>query len=123
VFGDSRPSCCLSCPWVSGSLCEPGIVTEWDSSNRFLRVLRSVCLLAADSLDHQFAIHGLRRQIAIDRMRTWEALKQASADLLGTMPSFHTFEDRLSIEFRRAISEEAEPIRASARRQFAYGFS
>jgi GGDEF domain-containing protein len=57
-------------------------------------------------VDRQFTIHGLRHQIAIDRMRASESLKQASADLLGTMPNFDTFEDRLSMEFRRAVAAE-----------------
>ena len=35
-----------------------------------------------------------------------EALRQASADLLATMPNFNTFEDRLTMEFRRAVAAE-----------------
>lgn len=54
----------------------------------------------------QFAIQGLRHLIAIDRMRALESLKQVSADLLGTMPNVNAFEDRLSIEFRRALTAE-----------------
>jgi GGDEF domain-containing protein len=33
-------------------------------------------------------------------------LRQASADLLSTMPNFNTFEDRLTMEFRRAVAAE-----------------
>jgi hypothetical protein len=59
-------------------------------------------LLVIYILDRQFMIRGLRHQIAVDRERATEALQQASADLLTTMPNFSTFEDRLSMEFRRA---------------------
>jgi len=44
--------------------------------------------------------------MAMDRKRASEALRQASADLLSTMPTFNTFEDRLTMEFRRAVAAE-----------------
>ncbi|MFI5421133.1 MAG: hypothetical protein ACHQ1H_09235, partial [Nitrososphaerales archaeon] len=62
------------------------------------------CLLVGYIVDRQFTIQRLLRQIAIDRVKTSEALSQASADLLGTMPNFKTFADRLSMEFRRAVT-------------------
>ncbi len=62
------------------------------------------CLLVVYIVDRQFTIRGLRRQMAIDRKRASEALRQASADILGTLPNFNTFEDRLSMEFRRATA-------------------
>ena len=64
------------------------------------------CLLVAYIVDRQVTIHRLRDQMALDRMRSSEALKQASADLLSTMPNFNTFEDRLTMEFRRAAAAE-----------------
>jgi GGDEF domain-containing protein len=62
------------------------------------------CLLAAYILDRQRTIHRLRVELAADRKRSSEALRQASADLLSTMPNFNTFEDRLTMEFRRAVA-------------------
>lgn len=62
------------------------------------------CLLLAYIVDCQFTIRALGVHIAIDLMRASESLKQASADLLGTMPNFNTFADRLSMEFRRAVT-------------------
>jgi len=62
------------------------------------------CLLAAYILDRQRTIHRLRTELAQDRKRSSEALRQASADLLSTMPNFNTFEDRLTMEFRRAVA-------------------
>jgi GGDEF domain-containing protein len=64
------------------------------------------CLLVAYIVDRQITIHRLRYQMALDRKRSSEALKQASADLLSTMPNFNTFEDRLTMEFRRAAAAE-----------------
>ena len=64
------------------------------------------CLLVAYIVDRQITIHRLRYQMALDRKRSSEALRQASADLLSTMPNFNTFEDRLTMEFRRAASAE-----------------
>ncbi|MGH9679391.1 MAG: hypothetical protein ACRD4Y_05540 [Candidatus Acidiferrales bacterium] len=59
-------------------------------------------LLVAYIVDRQFMIRGLQRQIAADRRRNSDALKEASADLLATMANFNSFQDRLSMEFRRA---------------------
>jgi len=64
------------------------------------------CLLVAYILDRQITIHRLRVQLATDRKQASEALRQASADLLSTMPNFNTFEDRLTMEFRRAVAAE-----------------
>jgi len=64
------------------------------------------CLLVAYIIDRQITIHRLRGQMALDRERASEALRQASADLLSTMPNFNTFEDRLTMEFRRAVAAE-----------------
>jgi GGDEF domain-containing protein len=64
------------------------------------------CLLVAYILDRQLTIHRLRVQLALDRQRTSEALRQASADLLSTMPNFNTFEDRLTMEVRRAVAAD-----------------
>jgi GGDEF domain-containing protein len=61
------------------------------------------CLLVAYIANRQITVQRLRSQIAADRKRASEALEQASADVLGTMPNFATFEDRLAMEFRRAL--------------------
>jgi GGDEF domain-containing protein len=64
------------------------------------------CLLVAYIVDRQFTIQRLRRQLECDRKRGEEGLRQASADLLGAVPNFNTFEDRLSMEFRRAAATQ-----------------
>ena len=64
------------------------------------------CLLVAYLVDRQVMIQKLRREIAVGRAQMNEKLTQASADLLGSMPTFNTFEDRLTMEFRRAVSAQ-----------------
>ena len=62
------------------------------------------CLLVVYIVDRQITIRRLRHQITVDRIQTSEALNRASADLLGALPNFNTFEDRMSMEFRRAVT-------------------
>lgn len=64
------------------------------------------CLLVLYLADRHITIHRLRAQMALDRQRASAALQQASADVLSTMPNFNTFEDRLTMEFRRAAAAE-----------------
>jgi GGDEF domain-containing protein len=61
-------------------------------------------LLTGYLIDRQKTIQRLRYQIVEDRMRSSHALKQASTDLLQALPKFDSFQDRLPMEFRRAVS-------------------
>lgn len=63
-------------------------------------------LLVAYIVDRQFTIHRLKSQIAMERARASEALRRASADVLSAMPNVNTFEDRLTMEFRRAAAAD-----------------
>jgi len=58
-------------------------------------------LLAAYLLNRQATIGRLRQQIEEERGRASGALKQASAELLETLPNFSSFQDSLSMEYRR----------------------
>jgi GGDEF domain-containing protein len=58
-------------------------------------------LLSLYLLDRQVTIGRLRQQIAEERRKSSEALKQASAELLETLPNFSSFQDQLSMEYRR----------------------
>ncbi len=62
------------------------------------------CLLVSYIVDRQLKIRRLQSQMAADRRKASEALRQASADLLSAMPKFNTFEDRMTMEFRRAAT-------------------
>jgi GGDEF domain-containing protein len=61
-------------------------------------------LLAVYLVDRQATIKRLRLQIGEERRRSSEALKQASADLLGTLANFTSFQDQLLMEYRRAAA-------------------
>ena len=65
-------------------------------------------LLAGYLVDRQKTIQKLRYQIAEDRRRSSLALMQASADFLQALPNFDSFQDRLPMEYRRAISANYE---------------
>jgi GGDEF domain-containing protein len=61
-------------------------------------------LLTGYLIDRQRTIQGLRQQIAEDRMRSSNALKRASADILQALPNYESFQDRLPMEFKRAVT-------------------
>jgi GGDEF domain-containing protein len=61
-------------------------------------------LLSGYIIDRQRTIQRLRRQIAEDQMRSSHALKKASADLLQALPNYQSFQDRLPMEYRRAVT-------------------
>ena len=65
---------------------------------------RSV-LLAGYLLDRYQTIQRLRSQIAHDRIRSSNALKQANTDFLQALPTFDSFQDRLLMKYRRAVGK------------------
>lgn len=63
-------------------------------------------LLVGYLLDRQMTIQRLRRQLVAELQRNVAQRREASADLLGTLPHLSNFQDRLAMEFRRAASLE-----------------
>jgi len=62
----------------------------------------ALCVLLGLYLwDRHATIRRLRRQMAEDRRQIVETRRQASVELLQTMPNFGSFQDRLPMEFRR----------------------
>jgi hypothetical protein len=61
-------------------------------------------LLSGYLWDRQRLIQRLRREMMADRRRVAGTQKQASVELLKTMPNFSSFQDRLPMEFRRTAS-------------------
>lgn len=59
-------------------------------------------LLEVYLLDRQVVIRKLRKQLAEEQRLKASILEQASADLLESLPGFSHFQDRLTMEFRRA---------------------
>ena len=64
-----------------------------------------LCLLLEVYLvDRQLVIRRLRTQLVEEQRLKASILEQASADLLGSLPGFSHFQDRLTMEFRRAAN-------------------
>jgi GGDEF domain-containing protein len=61
-------------------------------------------LLVGYLLDRQMVIHQLRQRVAEEHQQVVEIRREASLDLLSTLPGFDFFRDRLAMEHRRAAS-------------------
>lgn len=59
-------------------------------------------LFAGYFLDRQLTIHQLRKQLVEEQNRMLQARHEASAELLESLPGISHFQDRLTMEFRRA---------------------
>ena len=81
-----------------------GIMSSRAMSAAFIGFCVLSILLALYLVDRQVTIRRLRYQIAEERKRSSEALKQASADLLATLANFNSFQDQLAMEHRRAVA-------------------
>ena len=85
----------------------PVVFSQTDSATArtmpiaFLGFCALSLLLTLYLLDRQATIGRLRQQIGEERKRASEALKQASAELLEALPNFSSFQDQLSMEYRR----------------------
>jgi GGDEF domain-containing protein len=66
-------------------------------------------LLVSYLVDRQIVISNLRQQTVEDKKRIIDIRHEASADLLGTLPGWEHFRDRLAMEFRRA-SNAQQPL-------------
>jgi GGDEF domain-containing protein len=61
-------------------------------------------LLLGYLLDRQITVRKLRRQVKQAEERYRELHRQVGRDLLQTLPGMNHFQDRLSMEFRRAVN-------------------
>jgi GGDEF domain-containing protein len=65
----------------------------------------ALCILLTVYLwDRHATIRRLRREMAEGRRQIAETHRQASVELLKTMPNFDSFQDRLPMEFRRTAT-------------------
>jgi hypothetical protein len=94
--------------FMSPVVFSPTAPPNWELSSAFFGFCVLSALLAGYLVDRQRTIQKLRIQIVEDRMRSSHALKQASADLLQALPNFDSFQDRLPMEYRRAVSANYE---------------
>ena len=63
-------------------------------------------LLAGYFLDRQLTIHQLRKQLVDEQSRMMQIRHEASAELLESLPGISHFQDRLTMEFRRASNAQ-----------------
>jgi len=66
-------------------------------------------LMVAYLLNRQYVVHQLRQNLAEQKTEMVHLRQEASADLLGTLPGFNHFQDRLTMGFRRA-AQIGEPL-------------
>lgn len=66
-------------------------------------------LMVAYLLDRQYVVHELRKNLLEQKTQIAHLRQDASADLLGTLPGFSHFQDRLTMGFRRA-AQIGEPL-------------
>ena len=66
-------------------------------------------LVVAYLLNRQYVVHQLRKNLVEQKTEMVHLRQEASADLLGTLPGFSHFQDRLTMGFRRAV-QTGEPL-------------
>jgi len=66
-------------------------------------------LVVAYLLNRQYVVHQLRKNLVEQKTEMVHLRQEASADLLGTVPGFSHFQDRLIMGFRRA-TQTGEPL-------------
>jgi len=66
-------------------------------------------LMIAYLVDRQYVVYRLRKNVIEQQAQIARLRQEASANLLGTMPGFSRFQDRLTMGFRRA-AQIGEPL-------------
>ena len=76
-------------------------------------------------VNRMFVVRNLRASLVEEREQLAQVLQQSSAELLGTLMGFSHFQDRLTMDFRRA-TQTNEPlslllVRVNPSKMFAQG--
>lgn len=82
----------------------PDAGNKWTMRVAFFGFCALTLLFIGYLLDRQRTVRQLKQQILEELERNIELRLQASADLLHTMPDVNHFWDRLTMEYRRAMS-------------------
>jgi GGDEF domain-containing protein len=96
----------LMYPAVFGSNAGP---TGHTTRTLFFGFCALCVLVVAYLLDRQYVVYRLRKNLVEQEAQIARLRQQASADLLGTLPGFSHFQDRLTMGFRRA-AQIGEPL-------------
>ena len=82
----------------------PDIANKWTLRVAFFGFCALTLLFIGYLLERQSTVRKLKQQILEELERNIELRLQASADLLHTMPDVNHFWDRLTMEYRRAMT-------------------
>ena len=82
----------------------PDIANRWTLRVAFFGFCALTLLFIGYLLERQSTVRKLKQQILEELERNIELRLQASADLLHTMPDINHFWDRLTMEYRRAMT-------------------
>lgn len=82
----------------------PDEANKWPLRFAFSGFCLLSVLVAAYLLDRKRTVHGLKQQLVAELKRNLELRHQANVDMLHTIPDLNHFQDRLSMEHRRAAS-------------------
>jgi len=82
----------------------PVVVSGQTQRQAFFGFCALAFLLLGYLVDRQLTITRLRRDLTHQKEEIVRVRSEASADLLGTLPDFSHFQDRLVMEYRRAVS-------------------
>jgi GGDEF domain-containing protein len=82
----------------------PDIANKWTLRVAFFGFCSLTLLFIVYLLERQRTVRKLKQQILEELERNIELRLQASADLLHTMPDINHFWDRLTMEYRRAMT-------------------
>src|SRR5712671_269796 len=102
----------------------PDTANKWTLRVAFFGFCALTLLFIGYLLDRQRTVRKLKQQILAELERNVTLQHQASVDLLHTMPDQNHFWDRLTMEFRRAMTMQktlslllvkAKPANASAK--------
>lgn len=77
---------------------------KWTMRVAFFGFCTLILLFIGYLFDRQRTVRGLKQQVLEELERNVELRLQASADLLQTMPDINHFWDRLTMEYRRAMT-------------------
>ena len=84
----------------------PAIFAGGIPRNAFFGFCVLCVLLAGYLIDRQLMIRQLRRRLAEEEKQNIRLHHQASTDLLECLPGYCHFQDRLAMEFRRAVTTQ-----------------
>ena len=84
----------------------PVVVSGHTQRKAFFGFCALAVLLLGYLVDRQMMITHLRDQLVQEQEKVARARHEASADLLGTLPHFTDFQDRLAMEYRRASTTQ-----------------